>query len=86
MYQRNEQLSEAWLGMNYRFYVFTIGGAISSNLDPAASVGIKLKHFSFQYNADYAYSIMNNKKSLSHQVSLRFVGKPSPIGKRLLKL
>jgi hypothetical protein len=86
VYQKNEQLSEAWLGFNYRFEWFTVGGAISSNLEPAASIGVKFKHFSMHVNSDYTYSLMNNKKALSHQVTLRFLGKPNRFGKRLLNL
>ena len=86
VYQKNEQLSEAWLGFNYRFEWFTVGGAISSNLEPAVSIGVKFKHFSMHVNSDYTYSLMNNKKALSHQVTLRFLGKPNRFGKRLLNL
>ncbi|NRA11536.1 MAG: hypothetical protein HRT57_06250, partial [Crocinitomicaceae bacterium] len=86
VYQKNEQLSESWLGFNYRWQWLTIGGAISSNLDPAASIGVKFKHFSMHVNSDYTYSLMNNKKALSHQVTLRFLGKPNRFGKRLLNL
>lgn len=86
VYQKNEQLSEAWLGFNYRLGWFTMGGAISSNLEPAASIGVKFKHFSMHVNSDYTYSLMTNKKALSHQVTLRFLGKPNHFGKRLLNL
>jgi len=86
LYQNNEQLSEAWLGANFHYRWFTMGGAVSSNLEPAASIGIKMDRFSLQYNADYTYSLMNDKKALSHQLTLRFLGKPSRFGKRLLNL
>jgi hypothetical protein len=86
IYHRNEQVSEAWLGANYRLGWFTIGGAVSSNLDPAASIGMKFKHFSLHYNADYSNSIMMQERSLSHQLTLRFLGKPSRMGQRILNL
>ena len=86
VYQKNEQLSEAWLGVNFHYRWLTMGGAVSSNLEPAASIGIKMDRFSLQYNADLAYSMMNDKKALSHQLTLRFLGKPSRFGKRLLNL
>ncbi|MEJ6599276.1 MAG: hypothetical protein QNL36_04100 [Crocinitomicaceae bacterium] len=86
VYQKIEQLSEAWLGFNYRFEWFTVGGAISSNLEPAASIGVKFKHFSMHVNSDYTNSLMTSKKVFSHQVTLRFLGKPNRFGKRLLNL
>lgn len=84
VYQQKEKLSEAWLGFNYRWGWFNVGGAISSNLDPAASIGLKFKQFSLHYNADYTKSILTNQQSLSHQVSLRFLGKASRSGQRFL--
>jgi hypothetical protein len=86
VYQNNEQLSEAWLGFNYRFEWFTVGGAISSDFEPAASIGVKFKHFSMHVNSDYTNSLMTNTKAFSHQVTLRFLGKPNRFGKRLLNL
>ena len=86
VYQQKEQLSEAWLGFNYRWGVFNVGGAISSKMDPAASIGLKFKSFSINYNADYTRSLITNEQSLSHQVSLRFLGKTSRSGQRLLNL
>lgn len=84
VYQKNEKLSEAWLGANYHWNWFTVGGAVSSSLEPAASIGIKLPHFAISLNSDYTYSLMSDKKALSYQVSLRFLGKPNVFGKRLL--
>ena len=72
VYHKNEQLSEAWLGLNYRLNWFSVGGAISSDLDPAASLGMKFKHFAIHYNADYSTSVMSGTRALSHQVTLRF--------------
>jgi len=86
VYQKNEKLSEAWLGANIRWNWFTMGGSISSNLEPAASVGLKFDHFALSYNADYVESTMTGQRSLSHQVTLRFVSKPSRFGRRLLNL
>jgi hypothetical protein len=86
VYQQKEKLSEAWLGLNYRWGWFNIGGAISSNLDPAASIGLKFKQFAINYNADYTRSVLTNQQTLSHQVSLKFMGKPSRSGQRLLNL
>jgi type IX secretion system PorP/SprF family membrane protein len=84
VYQKEDQLSEAWAGFNFRFYWFTLGGAISSNLDPAASAGIKLKNFMLQYNMDLTQSSMLNKQLFSHQLTLRFTTKAGRVGQRLL--
>jgi len=84
VFQKNENLSEAWLGANYRLNWFTFGAGVSSLLDPTASIGLKFKHFSLQYTADYLMSNMTQTRSLSHQVTIRIVGKPNRFGKRLL--
>lgn len=86
VYQNMGAISEVWVGANTRFQWFTIGGAMSSLFDPSASVGVKFKHFSMNYNADYSLSKMTGERALSHQVTLKFVSKPSRFGKRLLNL
>ncbi|MDX2360791.1 MAG: type IX secretion system membrane protein PorP/SprF [Crocinitomicaceae bacterium] len=86
VYQKNDRLSEAWLGANFRWNWFTVGAAVSSDLAPAASIGLKFDHFAMTYNADYTQSQMTGIKSLSHQLTLRFVGSPSRMGRRLLNL
>lgn len=86
VYQNYGQLSEAWAGLNFRLAWFTMGASVSSSLEPAASVGLKFDHFALTYNADYTKSVMTGAPSLSHQLTLRFVSKPSRFGKRLLNL
>ena len=86
VYQKKERLSEAWLGANFRWNWFTLGAAISTNMEPAASIGLKIDHFAMTYNADFVESHMTGVKSLSHQLTLRFIGKPSRFGRRLLNL
>jgi type IX secretion system PorP/SprF family membrane protein len=86
VYQQKEALSEGWLGVNVRYHWLTLGGAISSNLEPAASIGLKFSHFMIAYNADYTFSQYLNGSRLSHQLTLRFLSKPSRIGQRLLNL
>ncbi len=84
VYQQQENLKEAWMGANLRLKWLTVGAAVSSNLEPAASLGLKFQHFAITYNADLTQSQLLNQKSLSHQLTLRFVSKPSRIGQRLL--
>lgn len=86
VYQNKERLSEAWLGANFRLSKFTIGAAVSSNIEPAASIGMKFDRFAIQYNADYLKSTMTSRQSLSHQLSIRFTAKPNRFGKRILNL
>ena len=86
VYQNMENLSELWIGANLRYNWFTIGGAVSSNFDPSASIGMKFKHFALTYNADYTQSEMIGGRALSHQLTLRFVAKPSRFGSQLLNL
>lgn len=84
VYQQRETLKEAWLGTIVKLKWLTVGGAISSNLEPAASIGLKFQQFAISYNADYTQSALLNQHSLSHQMTIRFVSKPSRIGQRLL--
>lgn len=85
VYQQQESLSELWVGANFQYNWFTFGAGVSSNLDPAASIGMKFKHFTIHYNADYTTSAMLGSRALSHQLSLRFNTKPSPFGRRIIK-
>ena len=86
VYQQYETLKEAWLGVNLRYQWITVGGAISSQLDPAVSVGIKFNHFMLAYNADMTHSEVLGKQFLSHQLTIRILTKPSRMGQRLLNL
>ena len=85
VYQKSERLSEVWAGANFAFDWFNVGRATSSNLEPAASIGMKFDHFSLHYNADYTQSKMLGEKALSHQLTVRFVGKQNRFGKQLFK-
>jgi len=86
VYQQYETLKEAWLGVNLRYQWITVGGAISSQLDPAVSVGIKFNRFMLAYNADLTQSEVLGKQLLSHQLTIRILTKPSRMGQRLLNL
>ena len=84
VYRNYENVNELWAGANFRAYWLTVGASVSSNGDPAASLGVVSsdKRFSLMYNADYSRSFMTNERSLSHQLTLRIVGKQSRIGRR----
>ncbi len=86
VYHKNGALQEGWLGLNYRWGWLNLGAAVSTNLEPAASVGVKFKRFAMHYNADYVNSSLLGSKSLSHQVTLRIQSKPSRVGQRILNL
>ena len=85
LYQENEHLSELWVGVNFRYNWFVIGGGVSSLLDPGASLELKFDHFSVKYNADYTMSSMTEQRSLSHQLTLKFIGETKKFGRRTLK-
>lgn len=74
VYQHNDQLSELWVGANFKWNWLQFGLAATNNLEPAGSIGVKFEHFSMSYHADYTTSAMTNKQSLSHQLTLRIVG------------
>lgn len=86
IYQKYGDLSEAWLGANFRANWFTVGAGVSSKFEPAASIGVKFEHFALTYNADYTQSMIQNRSELSHQLTIRFLTNPSRIGQRLLNL
>ena len=85
LYQKNGNLEESWAGANFRYKWFNVGSAISTNLEPAASIGIKTARFLLNYQADYTHSALMDKKLLSHQLTLRLLAKPSRYN-RLSKL
>lgn len=84
VYRNFENVNELWAGANFRAYWLTVGASVSSNGDPAASLGVisSDKRFSLMYNADYSQSHVTNERSLSHQLTLRIAGKQSRIGRR----
>jgi len=84
VYRNYENVNELWAGANFRAYWLTVGASVSSNGDPAASLGVVSsdKRFSLMYNADYSRSYLTNERSLSHQLTLRIVGNQSRIGRR----
>jgi hypothetical protein len=77
VYQNEGELSELWVGANARLNWFMIGASFSSTRNPSATIGARFKNFSIYYNADYSKSIMTGERSLSHQVTLKFLGKQS---------
>jgi type IX secretion system PorP/SprF family membrane protein len=84
VYQNFGDLEELWGGVNFRYKWIRLGAAVSSNLEPSASIGLRFNHFTLMYNADYTKSALLNKSSLSHQLTLRFNTKPCRIGQRIL--
>jgi len=86
IYQKMENLSEIWGGTIFRYKLFTVGGAYSSNGDYAGSVGMKTDRFMLTYNADYTISAMLAEQSLSHQMILRLLINNGRNGQRMLKL
>lgn len=81
VYQNEGRLNELWVGANMGIKWFVLGASYSTNQDPSATIGVKFKHFSMYYNADYSKSIMTGERSLSHQLTLKVVGKQSRFGR-----
>jgi type IX secretion system PorP/SprF family membrane protein len=84
VYQKKEDLEETWFGAQFKYHWMTVGLSMSDQLEPAASIGIKFKHFMLVYSADYLKSAQMKNSSLSHQLSLRITTKPSRFAQRLL--
>jgi len=81
VYQNEGRLNELWVGANVGIRSFVFGASYSTNQDPSATIGVKFKHFSMYYNADYSKSEMTGERNLSHQLTLKVVGKQSRFGK-----
>jgi hypothetical protein len=84
LYQNYGQLNKAWVGVTYRYRFMTIGGALSTGLEPVGSLGITFDHFRLAYVTDYSMNQISGQRMLSHQLSLRFVTKPTKHGHKLL--
>ncbi len=85
LYQKYGEFEEGWIGANFRWKWINVGAALSSNIDPAASLGIKTDRFLLNYQADYTGSALTGQRALSHQLTLRILAKPSRYN-RLSKL
>lgn len=84
LYQNYGQLNKGWLGVNFRYRFMTIGASLSTQLDPVASIGLSFDHFKIAYTTDYTTNNLMGSRMLSHQLSLRFVTKPSKNSRKLL--
>ena len=84
VYQHFGDLEELWGGVNFRYKWIRLGAAVSSNMEPSASLGIRFNHFTLMYSSDYTKSAILNKSLLSHQLTLRFNTNPCRIGQRIL--
>jgi type IX secretion system PorP/SprF family membrane protein len=84
LYQNYGQLNKAWAGVNFRYRFMTVGGAVSTGLEPVGSLGITFDHFRLAYVTDYSMNQISGQRMLSHQISLRIVTKPSKYGRKLL--
>lgn len=81
VYQNYGTRNEGWLGATFRYSWLTLGGAVSTNLDPAASIGLKFNRFMLTYSMDYVKNIIDNKRYLSGQLLLRFTMRQTKYGR-----
>ena len=84
VYQNYGKRNEGWLGLTFRYQWLTVGGALSTGLDPAASIGLKFNHFMLTYSMDYSKNHIQNDRYLSYQLSLRFVTKQTQYGRKFM--
>ena len=84
VYQNYGSLNKGWLGVNFRYRFMTVGGALSTALDPVASIGLSFDHFRIAYMTDYSMNNLTGNRMLSHQLSLRFVTKPAKNSRKLV--
>ncbi|WP_107039594.1 type IX secretion system membrane protein PorP/SprF [Brumimicrobium mesophilum] len=85
LFQNYGDLNELWLGSNFQYNWLQIGIGVSSNADLASSLGVIFKQFSLHYNVDYTESRLLAQQNISHQISMRFLLKPSRNAARFLK-
>jgi hypothetical protein len=76
-YQKFGELNEIWGGISAQWDWLEIGASVNSNLDGSASIGLRLNQLSVYYNADYLTSRMFDEKYVSHQITMRYLLKPS---------
>ena len=86
LFQNYGDLNELWLGSNFQYSCVQIGIGLSTNADMAASLGMVFKQFSLHYNIDYTESRLLAQQNLSHQITMKFLLKPSRNAAKYLKL
>lgn len=74
-YQQYGKQPELWGGVNYRQGWFMVGGAMSSNQEFTASVGMKFEGFKLVYHYDYTESMLTQDRMGSHNIGIRFNAK-----------
>ena len=74
-YQQFGEKPEFWGGMNYKVNWFTVGGAVSSNKEFTASIGMKFETFKLVYQYDMTESVLTQERMGSHTISMRFNAK-----------
>jgi len=71
-YQQFGDKPELWGGMNYKLHWFTVGGAVSTNKEFTASVGMKFDTFKLVYHYDMTESVVMGDRVGSHNIGIRF--------------
>ena len=84
-YQSFGDLNEVWAGLNAQWKFLEISGSMSNNIDLSGAVGLRLNQWSVYYNMDYLTSRLYGEKFISHQVTMRFLLKPSRYVAQYLK-
>ncbi|MDX1653556.1 MAG: type IX secretion system membrane protein PorP/SprF [Brumimicrobium sp.] len=86
LHQKFGDLNELWVGSNFQWKWFQAGAAVNTDYGYAASAGIKLDKFSMHYNFDNTFSRLNDEKFISHQLTLKFLFKPSRYAVKYLNM
>lgn len=74
-YKQFGNTPEFWGGMNYKLDWFVVGGAVSSNKEFTASVGMKFDTFKLVYTYDMTESVLMGDRIGSHNIGIRFNAK-----------
>ena len=86
VYQAQSEWQELWLGANINHRSIHFGVAANDNIDLALSAGVDAKKLRFIYNIDYSESRVDQKKYVSHQLTLRYKLKPNRNARRILNM
>jgi hypothetical protein len=84
VYQNYGSLNKLWLGTNIKYNYLSLGASISSAAEPMFSFGLITKNLTLRYASDFSHSAVLNKKTMSHQLSLRVMIKENRLKKLIL--
>ncbi len=84
VYQNHGMLNKFWFGSNIKYNYLSLGASISSAGEPMLNFGLVTNYLTLRYAADFSNSYALNRKTMSHQLSLRVLIKESRMKKMII--